>query len=195
MIPYTNTLTISHRSKPIPYGGPGHVREDGDANYGFRYVKGNESLLRQIPELMRDEDLLQLALAINAPETGLFSAGCVSGSVDDENGHRRSGYMEFVINSRAAIGDAASYFPIFFHFDRFLHERTFAIPVSYIWELQPAIFTECQDITGFTCSVFLNTHYATSPVNSAQNWTESLNVLGLLLGSVPVAQADFLYPQ
>jgi len=131
MTRHSNYLTISQRGKPIPYGGKGILREDGDTKYGFKYVKGDEVALRLIPELAKDRVLLQLALAINAPQTGLFSVGCVSGQVDDDRGHRDSGYIEFAINSRSAIADAKNYFPIFFHFDRFLHESNFPASTSF----------------------------------------------------------------
>ena len=110
---YMNYLSISQRGKGIPYGGTGVLREDGDTNYGFKYLKGNEPGLRQVPELIKDPALLELALAINHPESGLFTVGCVSGQSKDPNGFPDCGYMEFAINSRSAIADATSYFPIF----------------------------------------------------------------------------------
>jgi hypothetical protein len=45
MSSYSNTLELNHKPKDIPYGGTGELREDGDANYGFKYIKGNEQLL------------------------------------------------------------------------------------------------------------------------------------------------------
>lgn len=33
------------KTKGIPEGGTGELREDGDANNGFKYVKGNDGLL------------------------------------------------------------------------------------------------------------------------------------------------------
>ncbi len=139
--------------------------------------------------------MLQLALAINAPQTGLFSVGCVSGHVNDDRGHRSSGYIEFAINSRSAIADAQSYFPIFFHFDRFLHETEFSSPTSFNWELQGARFLESDDSAGFTCSIFVNTHYSPTREEAAQIWSKSLGALSYLLQSVPPERQDFLYPQ
>ncbi len=51
MTRHSNYLSIRHRGKAIPYGGDGELRDDGDANYGFTYAKGNEAALRRIPEL------------------------------------------------------------------------------------------------------------------------------------------------
>ena len=42
---HVGTLAIDHKPKGIPYGGTGELREDGEANYGFQYVKGNDGLL------------------------------------------------------------------------------------------------------------------------------------------------------
>jgi hypothetical protein len=192
---YANYLSISQRGKGIPYGGTGVLRDDGDTNYGFKYLKGNEPGLRQVPELVKDAALLRLALAINHSETGLFSVGCVSGQSQDHNGFRGCGYMEFAINSHSAIADAMNYFPLFFHFDRFLHESKFSIPTRFEWELQGATFTECGPSSGFTCSVFVNTPYSHSKEEADHAWSQSLEGLGYYLKSVPPERNDFLYPQ
>lgn len=195
MTTYSNYLTIKHRGKGIPYGGTGEAREDGDANYGFKYVKGDDAALCQIPELVRDPALLQLALAINSAQTGLFTVGCVSGPVDDDRGHRDSGYIEFAINSRSAIADAQNYFPMFFHFDRFLHDSKFSAPAAFNWELEGATFLESDHSSGFTCSITINTHYSVSREEATHIWEESLEALGYFLRSVPPERQDFLYPQ
>jgi len=194
MPPYTNFLTLSHQHKPIPYGGSGQVREDGDANYGFKYVKGNEALLLEIPELKSDSALRALVQAINASHTGLFSVGCVSGEIEDERGFRHSGYVEFSINSVSMIADARSYFSFFFHFDRLLNENAFQEAVSFNWELQPATFTEA-DALGFTCTVFINTHYSNSKSQAEQVWFQALEVLGQFLSSIPPEHQDYIYQQ
>ena len=191
---FKNTLEIDHQPKGIPYFGNGEVREDGDANYGFKYVKGDDQLLEKIPELSRDKNLMNLARAINGPETGLFSVGCVSAPVEDASGFRRSGYIEFSINSIAGVSDATNYFAIFFHFDRMLHKSGFSEVVSYFWELQPCTFRE-RGTTGFTCSVILNTHYSRTRPEADIAWSKSLGVLATFLQSVPPQGSDFIYPQ
>ncbi|HKU19261.1 MAG TPA: hypothetical protein VJP80_08460 [Candidatus Saccharimonadales bacterium] len=190
---YHNYLTINHRGKGIPYGGLGEAREDGDANFGFRYAKNNESLLKQIPELQTDVHLYRLAAAINAAETWLFTIGSGSYPIQDEHGHRYSGYMEFAINSKSAIADAQSYFPIFFHFDLFLKEKNFPVSISYCWELQPACFIECDNANGFTCSVFINTDYSDLQQEAHDTWANALSVLGVYLRNVQSQRSDFLY--
>ncbi|WOB06950.1 hypothetical protein [Piscinibacter gummiphilus] len=192
---YTNTLEIDHKPKAIPYRGDGILREDGDANYGFRYVKGDDEALRSIPEVQRDPALLNLIRGINGSETGLFSVGCVSADVEDERGFRRSGYVEFSINSISGIANAANYFPIYFHFDRLLHESKFSVAVAYAWELQPCTFTEADGASGFSCSVIVNTHYFASREQASLAWKQALEPLEHLLSSVPPETTDFLYPQ
>lgn len=194
MSSYSNTLELNHKSKGIPYGGTGELREDGDANYGFKYIKGNEQLLLQIPELKRDAALLELIRAINGPATGLFTVGCVSDSIEDNKGFRRSGYVEFAINSISSIADASNYFPVFFYFDRGLHQSRFPVAVAFAWELQPCTFTEV-GASGFTCSVIINTHYLQSREESWSAWSDSLAVLAAYLKSVPPERQDFLYQQ
>lgn len=195
MTRHFNYLSIRHRGKAVPYGGNGVLREDGDANFGFRYAKGDETALRAIPELAKDPALFDLALAINAPQTGLFSIGCVSGPVDDEHRHRDSGYIEFAINSKSAISDAKNYFPIFFHFDRFLHDIKFSTPTSFNWELEGATFLESDDASGFTCAIFINTGYSPTREEATRIWTASLEALANFLQSVPPEHSDFIYPQ
>jgi hypothetical protein len=195
MTVYQNYLTIQHRHKPIPYGGDGLIREDGEANYGFRYVKGNTSELLKIPELAKDSSLYELAKHINELHTGLFTVGCVSGQVADQNGYRNSGYIEFAINSKSTAADATSYFPIFFHFDRSLAENKIALKVAYNWELQPAVFTESENACAYTCCVTINTHYSLSRETANQVWTEALSMLGEYLATVPIMAEDFIYPQ
>lgn len=191
---YTNQLSLNHKHKGVPYGGLGEVREDGDANYGFKDIKGNIALLLEIPELKRDQALLSLVQAINAPSTDLFSVGCVSGPVDDENGFRYSGYVEFSINSAPAIADAKNYFLIFFHFDRLLNENAFLGKVAYNWELQPVTFIDAK-ASGLTCSVFVNTHYSKTKSDAEAAWSEALGILDYYLGSIPSEHKDVLFGQ
>lgn len=192
---YANNLEINHKHKPIPYGGDGQLRDDGDANYGFKLIKGNLELIETIPELKRDVELLNLVRAINEPQTGLFSVGCVSGTVVDDNGERYSGYIEFSLNSVSAIADARNYFPMFFHFDCWLNEQQPKFAVTYNWELQPATFIESQSrATGFTCSITINTHYVSTTDEASQAWGESLERLSTFLSETAPKSPDFIYP-
>jgi len=193
-IPYTNQLSLNHKHKGIPYGSSAENREDGDANYGFKDIKGNIALLLEIPELKQDRMLRSLVQGINAPSTGLFSVGCVSGPVDDKNGFRYSGYVEFSINSASAIADARNYFPLFFHFDHMLHENAFLGKVAYNWELQPVTFMDA-NASGFTCSIFVNTHYSKIKSDAEVAWNEALGILGYYLGSIPSEHRDVIFGQ
>ncbi|HEV2540101.1 MAG TPA: hypothetical protein VGU03_10375 [Frateuria sp.] len=191
--PYANFLSIRQRGKGIPYGGAGHPRADGDANHGFRFAKGKPEVLDWIPELKRDRALDRLVRAINAPASGLFTVGCVSGKDEGEHGVRYSGYVEFAFNSRSVVADAASYFPVFFHFCRSLHEGQFQERVQFNWELEGATFLEADHMIGFTCSVIINTPFDPDPQAARDAWEASLEWLGSYLGSVPPHGDDVLY--
>lgn len=192
--PYTNQLSLNQKHKGVPYGESGEVREDGDVNYGFKDIKSNPELLIEIPELKRDRNLMGLVQSINTTQTGLFSVGCVSGSVEDENGFRHSGYVEFSLNSASAIADARNYFSLFFHFDCMLHEGQFPGKVVFDWELQPVTFIEA-NATGFTCSIIVNTHYSTTKEEAEVAWADALSVLQYFLGSIPREYTDLIFGQ
>lgn len=172
---YRNLLSIRQDGKGVPYNGFGEPRPDGEANYGFFNLKGNPAQASSVPELKRDQALLTLARVLNAASSGFFSLGSTSGVVVDANGHRWSGYMEFAINSQSLVVDAANYFPIFFHFDRFLSRVESDLQVQYQWELMGAHFGDAQ-CDGFTCSLFINTHYVASSELAARNWMEALRL-------------------
>ena len=191
---YTNQISLNWKPKGVPYGGAGEVREDGDANHGFKDVKGNLALLREIPELNQDRYLNGLVHAIIAPRTGLFSIGCASDPVEDQNGFRHSGYVEFSINSASAIADSRNYFPFFFHFDHMLHEGQFSKKVVFDWEFQPVTFIDAK-ATGFTCSVIVNTHYSTTKEEAEAAWADALGVLQQFLGSIPREHNDLIFGQ
>lgn len=189
---YLNLLSIKNSGKAIPYGGSGEIREDGDANYGFKLLKGNTEAVTEIPELKQDESLKDLIIAINLPETSLFSIGCTSGKVSDENGYRYSGYAEFAVNSREAIQDAAIYFPIFFHFNSLLHRTKFNAEVKFDWELMSAHFIEA-NVGGFTCTVFVNTAYLSSEIEAKDSWDAAMEILMSFLSSVKGIGGERIY--
>lgn len=190
--PYLNHISMQHGGKGIPYGGSGILREDGDANYGFKDLKSKPELLVSIPELSRDRALMDLVCAINLEETGLFSVGCVSDQTKDESGFRDSGYVEICINSASAISDARSYFTLWFHFENLLHQSAFNARVAFDWELELATFYEI-DVTGFTCSIFVNTDYSKTKEEADANWSAALAILAKFLSSVPQARTDQLF--
>ena len=140
MTRYRNVLSINHRGKGIIYGGG--QRSDGTANHGFRNLKGDPTLVAAIHEVKSDPALRALLSAIAQRSNGLFTVGCESGDVAEKEGHRRFGYLEFAINSKAGVSDAANYFPLFFHFDHFLHQNQFDHAVQFHWELEGARFMD-----------------------------------------------------
>lgn len=188
--PYLVSLSITHSGKGIPYGPAD--REDGGRNHGFKNLKGQLHLLCDIPELQEDPALHALVAAINDSRTGLLSIGCLSAPVHDANGHRVTGYIEFAINSADKIADAASYFPVFFHFDRMLHETRFAHQVHFNWELEGASFREV-GADGFTATIFINTGYASTAELAREAWDAALDALTSYLGEIPTFTGIPLY--
>ncbi len=190
--PYQNVLSINHQAKAVPYGGAGVQRKDGHANYGFRNLKQDPTLTETIPELMADSCLRSLVVAIADQCNGLFTIGCASGDVAEIEGSRRTGYVEFAINSKSGVENAANYFPLFFHFDRLLHSSKFSHPVQFSWELQPARFGAV-NVAGFTCSIFVNTHFCTSIERARECWAAALRVIEQHLATVPLQHGEPIY--
>ena len=188
---YLNDLRIERSGKGIPYGGMGEPREDGEANYGFKDLKGNLDQISSVPELARDPDLLALVQRINAPTVGLFSVGCTSGPVLDEQGHRVSGYVEFAINSVSKIQDASTYFPMFFHFDNALQKVCFDEKMHFGWVIDTAHFIK-PNLGGFSAAIILNTAYHLNSDDAKTTWAASLDFLGQFLSAIP-ADSDPLY--
>jgi len=190
--PYKVGLTIGHDGKGVPYGGNGEAREDGTANHGFKNLKGNPHLLAQVPELTDDPALHALVDGINRSETGLVSVGCASWPVADDKGHRWSGYVEFAINTAEAIEDARSYFPLFFNFDKSLHDAGFNSAVNYHWELEGAHFWPANAV-GFTCTVWVYTAYWPTFNEAKKAWQQALDPLIPFLGGYPLQDGRPLF--
>ncbi len=190
---YQNILAIASRGKAIPYGSSGSVRADGQANFGFKNLKGHPELLNEVPELASDPALRSLVAAINAPTTGLFSVGCLSGVVHDDHGWRMTGYIEFAHNSRQAAADAASYFPVFFHFDRLLQNSGFGHQVQFYWELCGAHFLDAAS-DGFTAAVTMNTHPFATMEGARDAWRAACGILEVLLVAIPPHTGEPIYP-
>lgn len=190
---YRNYLSIKHEHKTVPYCGSGEMRPDGDANYGFKNLKSHPELIDTIPELIKDPALMKLARAINAPDTGLCSIGCVSDRYEERGHLRYSGYMEIAFNSRSHIVDPSHYFSLFFDFDHVIEKSGFDVKVEYNWSLQPATFID-QKAAGYTCTIFLNTYFFESEQAATEAWEATLDSLGLHLGKIPIKNTDYLFP-
>lgn len=174
--PYENYLSLPRGGKGIPYG-PSELREDGTQNHGFRPLKGKTEEIASVAEPIDDPELAILITKINLPETGVFSVGCLSSDVDEEQGMRVTGYVEFALNDKKLVNDAIPYFEIFFDFSQRLISQKFDQKVRFNWELLPATFFEA-DCQGFTCSIVVNTFYHDSREGARQCWSNSLRVLG-----------------
>ncbi len=179
---YLNLLSIGHHFKSIPYGGSGIKREDGNANYGFKNLKGKPELIDSIPELKTDSALKSLVQSINSSETSFFSIGCLSGEASEDRGYRYSGYIEFSFNCKIGIQDASNYFPLFLRFEMWLHKQNFEQQMKFYWVLEPGAFLDA-NVNGFSCTVFFNTAYFKSIEEAYECWTISLKVLESFLSS------------
>jgi hypothetical protein len=191
-LPYMNYLTIRFDGKAVPYGAHSEPREDGTQNFGFRNVKQNASAIDEIPELLKDPALKAIVKALNDPKCGLFSVGCLSHEVLEQQQHQVIGYVEFAINSKTASKDAAVYFPLFFKFQQFLQFNKFDQRVSLHWELQPAVFWEL-NTDGFTCVININTQFYPTLEAARDSWGETLAALEAFLGGFPIMVDDPLY--
>lgn len=186
---YPNYLSIRCRGKGVPYYGDGEAREDGDANHGFKNLKTNPELIDSVPELVPDRALRRIVEALNARTSGVLTIGCLSGPVNEDEGHRYTGYVEFSLNSKVGVSDASHYFPPFFQFNQLLHQEKFT-EVKFDWVLEGAAFTDV-DVDGFTCTVFVNTQSCSNPDEAYSCWERALFLLDAL-ATIPVAE-DLIY--
>jgi hypothetical protein len=172
---YLNQLSLRFDiPKGIPY--PGIERDDG-VNHGFVALKGKMEDINSIPECQEDSALRDTLCKINHSDTAFFSVGCVSGNVDEEDGHRVTGYVEFSFNCRELVQDASNYFIVFFQFAKKLKESGFKENVMFHWEIESGHFSD-GNCDGWTCRVFVNTAYHPTSEAARQCWSESLNILG-----------------
>lgn len=191
--PCSVVLTVGHSGKGIPYGGHDEPRDNGYANHGFRQLKGNPEMLAEVPELRNDPALYELIAQISLNENGLASIGCANWEYQEGRGFRRAGYVEFAINSKIAIADARSYFPLFFKFDQMLHESGYSEPVTFKWELGGCHFFAPANCDGFTCSVWVHTaHYPTAE-EAIEAWQNALDPLIHFLGGYPVQEGPPIF--
>ena len=91
------------------------------------------------------------------------------------------------------VADASNYFPVFFHFDRYLFSIESELQIAFDWELMGAHFLD-RRVDGFTCSIIVNTFYTTSTDTARIHWAEALALLGEYLGDVGPKSADYIYP-
>jgi hypothetical protein len=191
MAAFQNNLRIHWQGKAVPYGAI-PPREDGSTNHGFKNLKGQGHPVSSIPELQQDAALKSLVGGLCERECGLFTVGCLSADVREARGFRVTGYREIALNSKAAIQDASRSFPIFFHFDRFLHGNDFSERVHFQWELRPAALLDA-NLSGFTCAITINTEFHSSRESARECWVVTLKALEYYLSSIHSFGPDGLY--
>jgi hypothetical protein len=189
---YKSFLSLRHDGKGIPYGGMTEPRADGSQNFGFVNLKTNPALIASVPELQKDGNLRSVVRAINDCP-GLFSVGCESAVASDQRGHWRTGYVEFAINSKSHVQDACNYFRIFYLFDCELAKMPFTQSVRFDWELQPGTFMD-QNVSGYTCTVYVNTAIFSEPSMAEQPWSAALAALAQVLSMVPTVGEPIYSP-
>lgn len=189
---YTNSLHVLHGGKGVPYRSDGVLRDDGDANHGFINLKGHPERLADVPELARDEALRVCVALLNEPDSAFGTVGCVSARVDEPEGHRVTGYVEFAFDSAEMIADAANYFPAFFHFDAALHRARFDDGIHFHWELMGATFHRTGSI-GFTMTVTINTDWCETAERASLAWASGLGLLAGFLRNVRTDAATRIF--
>lgn len=172
--PYLCTLTVLRGGKGIPYG-PAN-RDDGSINHGFRSLKGNVAAVNSIPEVRDDPALERLLRVANAPETMVFTVGCVSGTESTEQGFSRCGYVEFAINDADLAADATNYFKMFYTFSSYLEQAGFREQVAIQWRLLGAHFLNA-GTSGMTCDITINTALFPEERTARRCWESTIATL------------------
>ncbi|MBR1302175.1 hypothetical protein [Bradyrhizobium sp. AUGA SZCCT0042] len=176
-------LTIEQRSKHVPY--PADFSHGQSQNHGFRTLKSDLGAIEAIPEVGDCPTFREALLAINGPDTPFFSVGCEKSLNRNKGMWSKKGYLEFAFNCADRIGDAASYFPIFFHFNRSKATSEFLSrhPVQICWELQPAYFVKIAK-SGFTCCVWITTTQYSTAAKCESIWNEAVLLTALYAAAV-----------
>jgi hypothetical protein len=112
--------------------------------------------------------------------------------VDEPQGKRVTGYVEFSINDKTIIRDAVNYFQIFFHFNARLASMRFPHEIKFDWDLEGANFFEKQ-CKGYTCAVIINTGYNQTTSEARQVWSAALSGLAQHLEEIKDAGFDRIY--
>jgi hypothetical protein len=187
-----NYLSIRFDPKAVPYGANPEAREDGSQNFGFKNVKGNAKAASAIPELASDPALKSIVVAISDPKCSFFTIGCLSSDMQEMDGHKVTGYLEFAVNSKKLSTEAQTYFKFFFEFNQFVLQQQFRENVTLNWELRPANFHEV-NAHGFTASIVINTHPTSSSLQARRCWNETMGALEAFLTNWQFPTEDPLY--
>jgi hypothetical protein len=185
-------LTIRNRGKGIPYGGSGVPREDGSANYGFKALKGKPEEAARIAEAQDNEHLKNALVAINDRDTPFFTVGCEKAFNKDDGSHWAKGYLELAFNYCDMVGDAQSYFKLFFEFNNLIVNSRFDLPVQYHFELEPAYFIDA-NCHGFTVAIWITTADLPTAEEAREAWGEAVNFLTDYLRQYPTRPLPTIY--
>ncbi|MDI1301005.1 MAG: hypothetical protein PSX71_03790 [bacterium] len=146
-------LAIENRGKAVPYESEKHKDSE---NYGFKALKGRMAEAEEVPEAKGFAEIISILKSINEEASPFFSVGCEKSFNKSKDGYWAKGYIEFSFNYKELIIDAVQYFPLFFHFHRYVEDFANSNSVQFLWELQPAHFIEA-DVDGFTVCVWITT--------------------------------------
>jgi len=168
-------LRVSEGGKEIPYRPA--VRPEGSICHGFKMLKGAlEDDIRATDEASDTECLAEAIVAINHAETAFFTVGCEKAFNTAADGFWAKGYLEFSSNYVEIVVDAANYFPLFFHFNKFLSQRGYSDPVLFDWELLGATFVDAK-VKGFTVTVWIQTATLSTEDEVKAAWCRAVALL------------------
>jgi hypothetical protein len=180
-----NFLSIRERGKSMPYC------DSTNRDRGFKNLKSRPESIATVTGLDPDPALRAVVQAINAPGTGLFTVASACLEDHFERGHRFTGYVEFALNSQAAVQDAANYFALFQSFSRRLHAHRFE-SARFEWELEETVFLAI-GVSGFTCTVLVKTDLVDSATTARHDWERALQIVGQHLGGLQGAEDNPIY--
>jgi hypothetical protein len=168
-------LTIRQRGKGVPYGcGP---RDEGSINHGFKLLKGGRSTANDIPEAEGEPGLTRLIVALNEPRASFLSIGCeMALNHDEKQGHSKTGYIEFALDSLTLAADARHSFAVFFYFDEYLNRTRFNEPILFRCELEGNALVS-NDKTFYSICCWIHTAFCPSAEIAVALWDKAADVL------------------
>jgi len=182
-------LTINEQPKEIPYPPASNAFSQ---NFGFRVLKGNLDKIESIQEAEDSECIRRFLRSLNSGESPFFSVGCEKSFNQDTNGYWAKGYIEFAFNYRKLVSDATHYFPLFFHFNRYIADYIKERDVQFWWELQPARF-KAANCDGFSCCIWITTGYFQSPDEARNIWESAISMLRVFVEGIMKPDAEPIY--
>jgi len=170
-------LTINQKSKSIPYPAASHPNSQ---NYGFHVLKGKLNKCEKVQEASDNASIINILKILNRNESPFFSVGCEKSYNHDREGYWVKGYVEFAFNYENLVSDAARYFPLFFHFSKYIHEFISRNNVQFWWDLQPANF-EKVPCMGFSACIWITTGLFPTALQAKEVWEQSVDMLSAYL--------------